>query len=100
MIYLEGSKATVILQKQMSAGMYADQMPEAFRKSYLPHENCVCKTPLEVISGAIPNAQSFGLVHVLPAIKDMAKDLDYQSVVVFVNCFEEMPAFVDFNIQL
>lgn len=101
-VYLNSADAPVLFQKQLNEDIHIDKMPEAARKSYLPHEVTICKTPLEVISAATPNAQSFGLVHVLPHMKKLLNqplgEDGYNSVVVFINCFEKMPEFIDLSI--
>lgn len=103
-VYLNSKDSAFIMQQQIVQGFYCDEMPSHARSSYLPYELTTAKTPLEVVSVAAQNAQSFGLVHVLPHLKELINKAtnseDYNSVIVFINCFDSIPEFVDVNISL
>ncbi len=103
-VYLNDRNATGLFQKQMTQGLYEDKVSDKHRQGYLKHEVTVCKTPLEVISAAVPNANDYGLVHVLAPIKSLVDKAmgagNYKSIVVFINCFDTMPEFVDVSYQL
>jgi hypothetical protein len=103
-VYLNTTDSAFVMQKQIVEGFYSDEMQEHARKSYLPYELSTAKTPLEVVSLAAQNAQSFGLVHVLPHLKEIINKSitteDYNSVIVFINCFDNIPEFIDVNISL
>lgn len=102
--YMQSAQATMKAQTNLMQGLYVDAMEPIARKSYLPWATNFAQTPLEVMSIASANATTFGLVHVLPSLKELIskslKDKQYSSVVVFINCFDTIPTFVDVSVQI